>query len=90
MYSNIFNTEITMNTPEKLYAIVRFVENNTFSEIPTNWLDTINNKMKCWWPTKTRNVTSHIANRFPPDKTMWDLCDIEIEQFSGNVYHILF
>lgn len=36
MYCNIFYTEVTMNTPEKLYAIVRFVENNTFSEITAN------------------------------------------------------
>lgn len=79
-----------MNNSKQLYAVVRFVENNTFSEIPTNWLDNINNEIKCWWPTKTRNVTSHIANRLPPDKTIWDLCNVEIEQFCGKIYLILF
>lgn len=69
----------------KMYAIVKFVENNTFSEVPINWLDSNNNEIKCWWPAKTRNVTSYIANRSPPDKTTWDLCDIEIEQYCGNV-----
>lgn len=80
-----------MSSSEQLYAVVRFIETNTFSEIPTNWLHNIKDgNVKCWWPTKIRNVTSYIANRFPPDETTWDLCHVEIEQFCGNVYSILF
>ncbi|XP_011858238.1 PREDICTED: uncharacterized protein LOC105555808 [Vollenhovia emeryi] len=65
----------------QMYAIVKFQENSTFSEVPTNWLESSKNGVKCWWPTKIKNVTSSIANRYTPDKTTWDLCDIEIEQF---------
>lgn len=73
-----------MSNPKQLYAVVRFVENDTFSEVPSNWLDCTNDQTKCWWPSKTRNVTSYIANRLP-HKPTWELCDVEIEQFCGNV-----
>ncbi|XP_071626941.1 uncharacterized protein [Temnothorax longispinosus] len=67
----------------KMYAIVHFVEENTFSEVPTNWLDNKNNEIKCWWPTKdvTKNVTLYISNRFPPDETTWKLYNVDVEQY---------
>ncbi|XP_071625649.1 uncharacterized protein [Temnothorax longispinosus] len=76
-------SEITINN-YKMYAIVHFVEEDTFSEVPTNWLDNKNNEIKCWWPTKnvTKDVlTLYISNRFPPDKTTWKLYNVDVEQY---------
>lgn len=69
---------------EKPYAVVRFLESNTFSEVPSKWLCQETDKSSCWWPTKVKNVTSCILNRISPDKTTWELCEIEIETYCGK------
>lgn len=73
----------------KPYAVVRFLENDTFSEAPSNWLYEEESKIFCWWPIKIKNVTSYIANRTMPDAASWQLCEVEIETYCGKVTNIL-
>ncbi|XP_018360779.1 PREDICTED: uncharacterized protein LOC108759712 [Trachymyrmex cornetzi] len=63
------------------FAIARFLESDTFSEVPSNWLYEEKNKILCWWPVKVKNVTSYISNRIPPDESTWEMCEVEIETY---------
>lgn len=74
---------------EKPYAVVRFLETDTFSEVPSNWLYEENYKILCWWPIKAKNITSLISNRMLPDKTTWELCEVEIEMYCGKITNLL-
>lgn len=69
---------------EKPYAVVRFLESETYSEVPSNWLYKEKNKLLCWWPTKINNITSSMINRTSPDETTWELCEIEVEKYYGK------
>lgn len=44
-----------MSAGDKSYAVIRF-NDDTFSEVPTNWLDIFDDTIKCWWPIKVKNV----------------------------------
>lgn len=66
---------------EKSYAVVRFLESDTFSEVPSNWLCKEKDKNLCWWPIKVKNITSYISNRISPDEAIWELSEVEIETY---------
>lgn len=74
---------------EKPYAVVRFLESDTFSEVPSNWLYEEKNKILCWWPIKVKTITSYILNRILPDKATWELCEVEIETYCGKITNLL-
>ncbi|XP_012542129.1 uncharacterized protein LOC105839990 isoform X2 [Monomorium pharaonis] len=61
-----------MNLP---YAIVQFLKEGTYSEIPTLWLT--NNLTQCRWPI-TKNPTIFIKKSSPP-KADWLLLDVKVE-----------
>jgi len=42
----------------KKYSIVKFLIDNSYSEIPTSWLILDGNKQKCLWPPRTANAAS--------------------------------
>lgn len=51
--------EQKMNAEEmKKYAVVKFLSDLTFSEIPTAWLLNDGKKDECWWPPRTANSAS--------------------------------
>lgn len=59
-----------------MFAVVRFIEENTISEVPSKWLDENN---KCWWPH--RNSKTHIIKSDVPGSTkgtFWQKYDVEI------------
>jgi len=64
----------------KLYAIVQFLADESFSEIPTNWIQRNNDGFICWWPN-TKNISSLIKNRAEPDKKLWSRFDITVIKY---------
>lgn len=64
------------------YAVVKFIDDGTVSEIPTNWLK--DDKTHCWWPpTNTKNLSSFMLKRAEPDLKTWIQHPILIEKYCG-------
>ncbi|XP_029171124.1 uncharacterized protein LOC114940569 [Nylanderia fulva] len=62
----------------KRYSVVKFVIDNSYSEIPTAWLILDDNQQqKCWWP-RTANAAPLIANYASPNFETWDQYNIEL------------
>lgn len=60
-------------TAEKKYSVVKFLINNSYSEIPTSWLILDDNQQqKCLWPPRTANAASLIANYASPNLETWN------------------
>ncbi|XP_029171950.1 GATOR complex protein WDR24-like isoform X2 [Nylanderia fulva] len=68
----------------KLYAIVQFLADESFSEIPTNWIQRNNDGFICWWPN-TKNISSLIKNRDEPDKKLWSRFDITVIKYCSSL-----
>lgn len=71
------------------YAVVHFLSEDSFSEVPTNWIlesnSTSGEEAKfCWWPA-TKNVSTLIENRTQPEKT-WAKYNIEILKYCCKCY----
>ena len=70
------------------YAVVRFLCEDSFSEVPTNWIENNGTSVEianvCWWPI-TKNVSTLIENRVQPEKT-WMKYDIEIQKYCCKCY----
>lgn len=47
------------------HAVVKFLTDCTYSEIPIIWLH--KNNSQCWWPPRTSNCPQMIANCEKPD-----------------------
>lgn len=70
------------------YVIVRFIEKNVFSEIPSNWLldmdDDDGQVVKCKWPQPiVKNVNYYIKCRYPPQDD-WATFEVEFIRYSGK------
>lgn len=68
------------------YALVKFLDEETFSEVPKTWLEGDEN---CWWPASTKIVSSFISKMVPPNKIdgKWKLYPVEIvENDCGNIF----
>jgi len=67
---------------QKLYAVVQFSVDESFSEIPTNWIhqNDENNGFICWWPN-TKNISLLIENRAEPEKKLWSIFDITVIKY---------
>lgn len=66
------------------YAVVRFIKDNDYSEVPSLWLNEERNR--CWWP-KVKNVSQYINRKMIPDPTTWANYDVEFQGHYG-IYHI--
>lgn len=67
---------------KKLYAVVQFSVDESFSEIPTNWIhrNDQNDGLICWWPN-TKNISSLLENRTEPDMKLWSIFDIKVIKY---------
>lgn len=66
---------------QKLYAVVQFSVDESFSEIPTNWIhQNDEDGFICWWPN-TKNISLLIENRTEPDKKLWSIFDITVIKY---------
>lgn len=68
---------------KKLYAVVQFLVDESFSEIPTNWINRNdkNDGFICWWPANIKNINSLLENRVEPDMTLWSIFDITVIKY---------
>lgn len=62
----------------KIYSVVQFISDSTYSEIPTTWLVKKGNKQLCWWPPRTANAAILIANCSPPNMELWNQYEVDI------------
>lgn len=72
------------------YAVVRFIERNEYSEIPSNWLVDMDDGQvdKCKWPQPmVKNINYFIKCRYPPQDD-WETFDVELIRYSGK-YRII-
>ncbi|XP_071573175.1 uncharacterized protein [Temnothorax nylanderi] len=51
------------------YAVVQFLADLTYSEIPITWIQ--KDDSQCWWPPRTSNCPQMIANCESPDCKTW-------------------
>lgn len=65
---------------KKSYAVVKFISNSTFSEVPTNWISTNGDTSFCWWPPRSSNYANLIANHANPNK-LWNKFEIDIIKY---------
>lgn len=80
MYIYIFFSE--KMSEKKLYAVVQFLSDESFSEVPTNWIQQGDEEddFICWWPN-TKNISSLIENRTEPDKKSWSTFHIMVTKY---------
>ncbi|XP_034557600.1 uncharacterized protein LOC117825766 isoform X2 [Notolabrus celidotus] len=62
----------------KQFAVVIFLKTNTVDVVPTNWIQTINKAVYCYWPKPENNVTKKIKKREIPDQERWTKDKIKI------------
>lgn len=64
------------------YAVVKFLCDFTFSEIPTTWfIQHGNDTQQCWWPPRTANSAILIANYAKPDFSTWNRYKVDIIKY---------
>lgn len=63
------------------YAVVKFLSDSTYSEIPTVWLfRDKNNIQQCWWLPRTANSAILIMNCESPNST-WNCYEVDIVKY---------
>ncbi|XP_039306808.1 uncharacterized protein LOC120358125 [Solenopsis invicta] len=75
----IFSTYFyKMSYEKKKYAVVKFLCDSSYSEIPTTWLFQEKNIQYCWWPPRTANSATLILNCESPDFSSWKHYEVNI------------
>lgn len=67
------------------YAVVKFVIDNLYSEVPTSWLTQEENKQLCLWPPRTANTKILIANDANPNLETWSEYEVEIIKYCKSL-----
>lgn len=73
-----------MNCNNKKYAVVKFLSDSTYSEIPTVWLFKKKDTQYCWWPSRTANSATLIMNCESPDFQTWNHYEVDIVKYCGK------
>ena len=63
-----------------MYAVVKFVVENTVEVVPTNWL--LSETLCLWPPQKTADVAKLIKKRMEPQSS-WEYCAIKLLSQAG-------
>lgn len=53
---NCRSSPFAMDIVNKKYAVVKFLSDSTFSEIPTAWLCEDDDNQLCWWPPRSSKL----------------------------------
>lgn len=71
----------------KKYAVVKFLLDSTFSEIPTAWLinEDVDNQL-CWWPPRTFNSATLIANCSSPNVKTWIKYEVDVVKYCSKCF----
>lgn len=81
----------TMNCENTKYAVVKFLLDSTYSEIPTTWLfKDYEDIQQCWWPPRTANSVTLIANCTSPNSNTWHQYEVEIVKYCCEYLHLYF
>lgn len=72
------------------YAVVKFVIDNLYSEVPTSWLIQEENKQLCLWPPRTANTKILIANDASPNLETWSEYEVEVIQYCSKYLYLYF
>ncbi len=67
-----------------VYAIVKFLSDETVDFVPTLWLE---GRSNAYWPTK--NVVKHRHDMTVPDEETWTLYPIKIYSFASKLFTII-
>lgn len=70
-----------MDSKSRKYAVVKFLSDSTFSEIPTVWLFENNSIQYCWWPPRTANSATLIANCTSPNYNTWTRHKVDVMKY---------
>lgn len=69
------------------YAVVYFFEQNSYSEIPSNWLlntDESTGVTECKWPPSfVKNLTFQFKNRITPSDD-WPIYQVKLIRYCGK------
>lgn len=72
-----------MNCENTKYAVVKFLSDSTYNEIPTAWLFENENNTWCWWPPRTANCAL-ISNCTSPNFNTWTKFEIDIVKYCSK------
>lgn len=79
-----------MEDIQKSYAIVKFLSDCSFSEIPSAWLYKENDILQHWWPPRTTNAATLIANCTSPNMNTWNIHKVELIKYCCKYFHFLY
>ncbi|XP_067204567.1 uncharacterized protein [Linepithema humile] len=80
-----FSISHKMSNESKKYAVVKFLSDSTYSEIPTAWLFKKNDIQQCWWPPRTANSAILIMNCERPDFYTWNHYEVNIVKYCTSL-----
>lgn len=71
------------------YAVIKFLSDGSFSEIPVLWLiyNDNNEVTECLWPPRTANCATLIAHCAHPNNT-WRRFDVDIIKYCSKYFSI--
>lgn len=69
----------------KNYAVVKFLSDCSFSEIPTVWISEENDMIHCWWPPRNANCANLITNCASPIFNTWSKHKVEIIKYCSSL-----
>jgi len=70
-----------MASSQNCYAVIKFLSDLTFSEVPTNWLSKNGDIYHCWWPPRASNKAMLIANCVNPNYKLWNKYKVDVIQY---------
>lgn len=65
----------------KDYAVVQFLSDSTYSEVPTKWLTKNGDNYLCWWPPRTSNTATLIAHCVNPNLQLWNKYEVDVIKY---------
>lgn len=68
------------------YAVVKFLSDGMYNEIPAAWLITENDNQQCWWPPRMANSKLLISNCTLPNYNTWTKHDVNIIKYCSKFY----
>lgn len=69
---------------DKKYAVVKFLLDCTYSEVPTIWLVKENGHTQCWWPPRTANTPALMAQYVSPNHNTWERYNVDIMKYCSK------
>lgn len=69
----------------KEYAVVKFLLDNTYSEVPVAWLLNENNNPQCWWPPRAMtNISTLMTDNVEPNYKTWSRYEVDIIKYCSQ------